>query len=83
MGKKISLNVFTIGKFSFDRIAFILTILDLMVKGVSDKWDHFDFSFQEVGNIENDHSLFKYIFSVRNLTDEELAGKSQHFITSL
>ena len=82
-GKKIHTSLYLINTLSFVRIAHLLTDLDLIGRSASDKCEPFSYSFQELASVQGQNKLYKYILTTENLTDEDLAGKSKHFITSL
>ena len=78
-GKKIHISLYLINTLSFVRIAHLLSAL----RSASDKWEPFSYSFHELATVQGQNKLYKYILTTENLTNEDLAGKNKHFITSL
>ena len=82
-GKKIHISLYLINTLSFVRIAHILSVLDIIGRSASDKWVPFSHSFHELATVQGQNKLYKYILTTENLTNEDLAGKNKHSVTSL
>ena len=74
-GKKIHISLYLINILSFVRIVYLLSVLDLIGRSASNKWEPFTYSFQEVANVQGQKKLYKYILTTENLTKKILQVK--------
>ena len=74
-GSEIKISVCVINTISIEHLSTILAVLDLTSLSTSNSWMPYSYSFAEIADIEQEHKLYKYIFTSKNLTEENLAGK--------
>ena len=72
---EITVSIFIVNTLLVEKLATILAVLDLINLSTSNNWLPYSYSFTNIADIEQEHKLYKYNFTSKNLTEENLAGK--------
>ena len=75
-GNEIKTSFHIINLLSVEDIIKISAVLDIINKSSSNNWNPCYYSYQPIVDIEGENSLFKYIFTCENHTNEFLADKN-------
>ena len=74
-GNEVKVTVFVVNTISINHISTILAVLDLINLSTSNSWMPYSYAFANIADIEQEHKLYKYTFTSKNLTDEHLANR--------
>ena len=74
-GNEIKISFYVINLLSIEDITTISAVLDTINKSPSNNWNPCYYSYQPIVDIEGENTLFKYIFTCENHTNEHLVDK--------
>ena len=75
-GNELKISLFLINQLLIEKIVIIIAVLDVINKSSSNNWSAFEYSYIPVNSINENYNLVKYIFTSKNHTDNDLAGKN-------
>ena len=74
-GNEIKVSFFIVNLLSLEEIVLITSVLDVISKSSNNNWTSYQYSYQPIASINENHNLFKYTFTSENHTNEYLTGK--------
>ena len=79
----IDLIIYKLDTFSHEKVAFIIDCFNAVVRSFSSNLEEFTYCISNIVQVQGETHFYRYTFTTKNLSDQDLARKDIYLITAI